>query len=123
MIYMPWLTEHDGTYYNHYNAKGGPAQTGVVTSQDLLNWKRHEKNPVIPVGATAFNSKFSADPKIFRDRDHWVCFFFVVGEGGAHIMAAYSHDLLKWTVDPEPLYKAGGNPSGLDKKRFFVVNA
>ena len=30
-------------------------------------------------------------------------------------MAAFSRDLLHWTVDPEPLYKAGGNPSGLER--------
>ena len=122
MIYMPWLTEHEGTYHSHYNAKGGPEQTGVVTSKDLLKWTRYEKNPVIPVGATVYNSVFSADPKIFRDGDHWTCFFFGVGEGGAHIMAAYSRDLFQWTVDPEPLYKAGGNPSGLDKKYAHKIS-
>ena len=114
VIYMPWLIEHEGTYYNHYNAKGGPEQIGAVTSGDLLTWTRYENNPVIPVGASPYNTAFSADPKIFWDRDHWVCFFFGVGSGGAHIMAAFSRDLYDWTVDPNPLYLAGGNPSGLD---------
>ena len=31
-------------------------------------------------------------------------------------MAAFSYDPIDWTVDPEPFYKAGGNPSGLDKQ-------
>ena len=38
--------------------------------------------------------------------------YFGVGRGGAHIMAAFSRDLVHWTADAEPLYKAGGNPSG-----------
>jgi len=58
----------------------------------------------------------TSDGKVFRDKDHWVNFFFGVGKGGAHVIAAFSRDLHHWTVDPEPLYKAGGNPSGLDKK-------
>ena len=49
-------------------------------------------------------------------------FFFGVGKGGAHIMAAFSRDLYHWTVDPEPLYKAGGNPSGLDKKYAHKIS-
>ena len=41
-------------------------------------------------------------------------FFFGVGRGGAHIMTAFSRDLYEWTVDPDPIYRSGGNPSGLD---------
>jgi len=43
-------------------------------------------------------------------------FYFGVGRGGAHIMAAFSRDLLHWTSHPEPLYKAGGHPGGLDRQ-------
>jgi hypothetical protein len=43
-------------------------------------------------------------------------FYFGVGRGGAHIMAAFSRDLVHWTAHPEPLYKAGGHPGGLDKQ-------
>ncbi len=117
-IYMPWLVEHEGCYYNFYNAaKGHTEQLGLALSDDLLAWRRHANNPVIPVGPEgSYNQKFSADGKVFRDGDHWVMFFFGVGKGGAHIMAAFSRDLLHWTVDPEPLYKPGGNPSGLDRQ-------
>ena len=31
-------------------------------------------------------------------------------------MVAFSTDLIHWTSHPEPLYKAGGNPSGLDRQ-------
>jgi predicted GH43/DUF377 family glycosyl hydrolase len=116
-IYQPWLVEHDGCFYNFYNAANGHTeQMGMATSDDFLNWKRHEDNPVIKVTPGGFDETFTSDGKVFWDTDHWVMFYFGVGQGGAHIMAAYSADLVDWTVDPEPLYKAGGNPSGLDKQ-------
>ena len=116
-IYQPWLVEHKGKYYNFYNAADGRIeQMGLALSDNILSWKRYEHNPVIPNGPEgSYNQKFSSDGKVFWDKDHWVNFFFGVGKGGAHIMAAYSRDLYHWTVDPEPLYKSGGNPSGLDK--------
>ena len=122
VIYMPWLVEHQGMFDNFYNAKGGPEQTGMATSSDLLSWTRYANNPVIPVGASIYNTSFSSDPKVFWDRDHWVCFFFGLGSGGAHIMAAFSRDLYNWTVDPVPLYLAGGNPSGLDSSYAHKIS-
>lgn len=115
-IYQPWLVEHEGKYYNLYNAADGSIeQIGVALSENLLDWKRYAQNPVLAVGAEgSYNEKFSSDIKVFRDKDHWVGFFFGVGKDGAHIMIAFSHDLYNWTIDPEPIYKAGGNPSGLD---------
>ena len=116
-IYQPWLVAHKGTYYNFYNAaNGGIEQMGLAVSDDLLEWTRYERNPVIPTGPKgSYNEKFSSDGKVFWDTDHWVNFFFGVGRDGAHVLAAFSRDLIHWTVDPEPLYKAGANPSGLDK--------
>jgi predicted GH43/DUF377 family glycosyl hydrolase len=53
--------------------------------------------------------------------------YFGVGKGGEHIMAAFSRDLLHWTAHPEPLYKAGGHPTGLDShaahKITLIYNA
>jgi hypothetical protein len=49
-------------------------------------------------------------------------FFFGVGRGGAHVMTAFSPDLLQWTVDPEPIYKSGGNPSGLDAQYAHKIS-
>jgi len=122
-IYMPWLLEHEGKFYNMYNAKGKVEQLGLASSKDLLTWKRYENNPVIPVGPKgSYNDRFSADAKIFRDGNHWTCFFFGVGRGAAHIMVAFSQDLYQWTVDPEPLYKGGGNPSGLDKQYAHKIS-
>jgi hypothetical protein len=109
--------EHEGKYYNFYNAKRMPEwveQIGLATSTDLFDWKRHKGNPVVRVRPDSYDSDFVADGKVFRDGNHWTMFYFGVGKGGAHIMVAFSRDLVRWTSDPEPLYKAGGNPSGLD---------
>ena len=123
-IYQPWLVEHEGRYYNFYNAANGSIeQIGLAFSDDLLHWQRYGNNPVIPHGGEgSYNEKFSSDGKVFRDGDHWVMFFFGVGKGGAHIMAAYSYDLLNWTVDPEPLYKNGGHPEGLDSQYAHKIS-
>lgn len=117
-IYAPWLIEHDGKFWNFYNAaKGGMEQMGIVTSTDMLHWTRYAGNPIVRNGAPgSYNEQFCSDGKVLRDGDHWVMFYFGVGQGGAHIMAAFSRDLLHWTSHPDPLYKAGGNPSGLDKQ-------
>ena len=123
-IYQPWLLEYKGSYYDFYNAANGSVeQTGLALSDDLFAWERYAHNPVIPIGPKgSYNEKFSSDPKVFRDHDHWVCFFFGVGHQGAHIMIAFSRDLYHWTVDPEPLYKAGGNPSGIDGKYAHKIS-
>lgn len=116
-IYQPWLVEHDSRFYNFYNAaNGGIEQTGIAFSDDLLTWRRHTANPVVAVRPGGYDSEFASDPKVFRDGDHWTMIYFGVGRGGAHIMAAFSRDLLHWTSHPEPLYIADGNPSGLDKQ-------
>jgi hypothetical protein len=64
-IYQPWLVEHEGRYYNFYNAaEGGVEQSGVAFSENLLDWRRHPQNPVIPVGPKgSFNE---ASPPIPR---------------------------------------------------------
>jgi hypothetical protein len=116
-IYQPWLVEHRGRFFSFYNAaNAGTEQTGLAFSTDLLNWMRYPANPVIRNRADGYDANFASDPKVFRDGDHWTMFYFGVGHGGAHIMAAFSRDLVHWTAHPEPLYKAGGNPSGLDKQ-------
>jgi hypothetical protein len=49
-------------------------------------------------------------------------FYFGVGKGGAHILAAFSRDLRHWTSHPEPLYKAGGHPGGLDAQYAHKIS-
>ena len=116
-IYQPWLVENEGRFYNYYNAAdGGREQMGLATSTNLLDWTRHDGNPVVRNRSGGYDAEFCSDGKVFRDGDHWVMFYFGVGKGGAHIMIAFSRDLRNWTAHPEPLYKAGGHPGGLDKQ-------
>ncbi len=122
-IYQPWLVEYRGRFFDFYNAaNGGTEQTGLAFSTDLLQWMRYPANPVIRNREGGFDAQFASDPKVFRDDDHWTLFYFGVGRGGAHIMAAFSRDLVHWTADAEPLYKAGGNPSGLDQQYAHKVS-
>lgn len=123
-VYQPWLLEHDGKFFDFYNAANGSIeQTGVATSTDLVNWERYAGNPIVRNGAEgSYDEQFCSDPKVFRDGDHWMMIYFGVGHGGAHIMAAFSKDLLHWTKLEEPLYKAGGHPGGLDAKYAHKIS-
>lgn len=122
-IYQPWLVEHNGTFYNFYNAAHGSVeQTGLATSDDLFHWRRFPGNPVVRNTPGGYDEQFCSDPKVFRDGDHWTMLYFGVGKGGAHIMAAFSRDLRNWTKDPEPLYRAGGHPEGLDRQYAHKVS-
>jgi len=122
-IYQPWLLEHRGRFFNFYNAaRGHVEQMGVAFSADLLNWMRYPANPVLRNRKGGYDERFCSDGKVFRDGDHWTMFYFGVGRGGAHIMIAFSRDLVHWTAHPEPLYKAGGNPSGLDKRYAHKIS-
>lgn len=116
-IYQPWLVEHAGVFYNFYNAKEMPQwieQIGGASSTDLTHWTRFPQNPLICVCPGGYDEQFASDGKVFRDGNHWTMFYFGVGRGGAHIMVAFSRDLTHWTAHPEPLYRAGGHPGGLD---------
>jgi alpha-L-rhamnosidase len=122
-IYEPWLVEHDGKFYDFYNAANGSIeQMGFAVSTDLVNWTRHPDNPVVRNRPGGYDEQFCSDGKVFRDGDHWVMIYFGVGHDGAHIMVAFSRDLVHWFSHPEPLYKAGGNPSGLDKQYAHKVS-
>lgn len=122
-IYQPWLVEHQGRFFNFYNAaNGGQEQTGLAFSTDLLNWMRYPANPIVGSRPGGYDERFASDPKVFRDGDHWTMIYFGVGRGGAHIMAAFSRDLVHWTAHAEPLYKAGGNPSGIDKQYAHKIS-
>lgn len=124
-IFQPCLVEIGGTYYDFYNAGGttGTEQSGVATSTNLLDWVRYAENPVIKNGNSAFDTTMASDPKVFRDGDHWTMIYFGLGTNGhADIMAAFSTDLFHWTASPEPLYAAGGNPSGLDSQYAHKIS-
>ena len=96
----------------------GLASTNQPKSLNFIAQYRnlgYSGNPVLRVRPQGYDEDFASDPKVFRDGDHWAMFYFGVSRDRAHIMVAFSHDLLHWTPHPEPLYKAGGHPGGLDK--------
>jgi len=108
--------EHQGLFYNFYNAaNGGIEQMGLVLSTDLIHWVRYPLNPVLRNRDGGYDANLCSDGKVFRDGDHWTMFYFGVGRGGAHIMVAFSRDLIHWFAHEEPLYLAGGHPGGLDE--------
>jgi len=114
-IYQPWLVEYAGKFYNYYNAANGPLeQIGLALSNDLLHWSRYAGNPVIRNRSDCDDAVMAADGKVFRDGDHWVMFYFGARHGKAHVMVAFSRDLLHWTARREPILRAGGHPDGLD---------
>jgi predicted GH43/DUF377 family glycosyl hydrolase len=124
-IYQPWLVEHEGTYYNFYNAaEGGQEQSGLALSNDLVHWVRYPFNPVVGNRRGEWDENFASDPKVYRDGDHWTMLYFGVSwaRGGACIMAAFSRDLVHWTANPKPLYVPGGHPTGLDKEHAHKVS-
>ncbi len=122
-IYQPWLVEFKTRYFNFYNAaNGGTEQSGLAFSTDLLNWMRYPANPVIHNRKGGFDEGMASDPKVFKDGDHWTMFYFGLGKGGAHIMVAFSRDIVHWSSHPEPLYKAGAHPDGLDKEHAHKIS-
>jgi hypothetical protein len=124
-IYQPWLVEHEGTYYNYYNAAcGGQEQSGLALSNDLIHWTRYPFNPIIQNRPGQWDENFASDPKVYRDGDHWTMIYFGVSwaQGGACIMIAFSRDLVHWTANPEPIYLAGGHPGGLDIEHAHKVS-
>lgn len=124
-IYQPWLFEtKDGRYLNFYNAKtmipDWTEQIGLAKSEDLIHWRRHDSNPIICVRSSGdgHDARFAADAKVYRlDEELHVMFYFGVNvKWHASIMVAYSSDLKHWVADPEPLYRWGGHPGGLDEE-------
>jgi predicted GH43/DUF377 family glycosyl hydrolase len=115
--------EFRGRFFDFYNAAHKHhEQTGVAFSTDLIHWIHYPANPIVRNRAGGYDAGFCSDPKVYRDGDHWTMFYFGVGHGTASIMIAFSRDLMHWTADADPLYKGGGNPSGLDKQYAHKIS-
>jgi predicted GH43/DUF377 family glycosyl hydrolase len=52
----------------------------------------------------------------------YYCFYNAAQEKVEQLGVALSNDLLHWTADPEPLYKFGGHPTGLDQKYAHKIS-
>ena len=121
-LYKSCLLEHEGTFYLFYNAKTADSprteQTGVATSKDLVNWRRHAGNPVVKVGPKgSFDDRFCSDPCVLRMGDVWAMFFFTLStDGYARESVAFSEDLLHWEKSGEILLDVG--PAGAIDSRY-----
>eukprot|EP00039_Didymoeca_costata_P023566 m.7531 g.7531 ORF g.7531 m.7531 type:complete len:475 (-) comp3729_c0_seq2:12-1436(-) len=145
VVYQPNLALHNGTVYNYYNAAGvnqrgqNAEETGVAfcaldkfpcidNSHNESLWIRYPGNPVLPSGPPgAFDTGMASDPKVFWDDEAqaWVMFYFGLGDGSdghADILIAFSTDMVHWDRDPEPLYKAGGHPKGIDSQYAHKIS-
>lgn len=106
-------------YYLFYNAKNEDKewieQTGMAVSEDLLNWTRCQKNPLICVEPDRWDSRFVSDPCIYRDNGIWLNFYFGFDNRHAQEGLAYSSDLVHWQKIDSPII-THGRPGELDAK-------
>lgn len=129
-LYKCCLIEHEEEFWMFYNAKGDgnwpwKEETGLARSTDLMQWKRHDANPIMGCRPDSFYSLFNSDPCIRYDGQRWLNFGF--GFDGVHAqgLLATSEDLLHWDVITQPLLPHGGK-GDIDEihahKSFVVVH-
>ncbi|MFD2117839.1 family 78 glycoside hydrolase catalytic domain [Paenibacillus yanchengensis] len=111
-LYKECLVEHEGQFYLFYNAKNQDhgrwiEQTGIAMSTDLINWTRHQQNPVLPVTEGAWDSGFASDPCVLQDGSRWVMFYFGFDFKKAQEGIAISDNLLDWEKYEQPIIEVG----------------
>jgi predicted GH43/DUF377 family glycosyl hydrolase len=117
------VTGHNFIMY--YNARGdslkpakGAERIGMAVSDDMKNWKRYGKNPLLN------NHKgITGDPYIQRINDTWVMFYFgAFWKPGAFNRFAVSNDLVHWNDwKGEDLIKSSEPYDDLFAHKSFVV--
>jgi predicted GH43/DUF377 family glycosyl hydrolase len=95
------LTGHEFVmYYNAYgdsiNPKKGAERIGMAVSDDMVNWKRYLKDPVLN-----HHRGITGDATLQKMGDLWVMFYFGAfwpeGRKDAFDRFACSYDLVNWT--------------------------
>lgn len=102
--------KHTGkNFVMYYNAAGDTARyesIGMAVSDDMVNWKRYGKDPLI---SRYKNGTICGDAQITRIGNIYVMFYFGAfwnGDGHAYDRFACSYDLIHWTNwDGEDLIK------------------
>mmetsp|Transcript_95052 Transcript_95052/g.167872 ORF Transcript_95052/g.167872 Transcript_95052/m.167872 type:complete len:395 (-) Transcript_95052:35-1219(-) len=145
VVYQPYLVEFNETMWDFYNAAGtnqyghlaeesGVANLaskdfpGIDVTKNLSLWSLNPASPLISSGPPgSSDTNMASDPKVFWDelQKVWVMFYFGSGDatdGHADIMVAFSRDLIHWEKDEEPLYRAGGHPSGIDAQHAHKIS-
>ena len=94
-------------YIDYYNAGSAPEQICTAFSHDLLNWTRHDNNPIIGTTQTnegMWGQHISGDPNnIQKICGVWVMFYFTDTPDGFLDSFAVSDDLLNWKKSHIPL--------------------
>lgn len=96
-FWAPHVVLHQGVYYMYYCAGSLEGSTKyrihLATSKDLVNWTKHEKNPMVVDGFDA------RDPMVLRVGEEWVMYYTCnsTPAGGNHCVACvHSEDLIHW---------------------------
>lgn len=145
VVYHPYLVEANGTMWDFYNARGINQYGKVAEESGAVNldskdfpgfdiatnkslWQLNPASPMIPSGPRgSSDTRKASDPKVFWDAKQqvWVMFYFGLGDAThdhADILVAFSKDLVHWEKDEEPLYRAGGHPSGIDATHAHKIS-
>jgi beta-fructofuranosidase len=73
------------------------AEAADPADPDLISWRKHPANPVIPDSPPGMEVEGFRDPFIWREDDGWYCVVGsgIIGEGG-NILLYRSQDLVTW---------------------------
>ena len=116
-IWAPHVIHHKGTYYMFYTSvnKQVSQSISLVTSKDLFNWKKHDKNPVVTLEGAEWASwrrdgwADFRDPAILKDGDTFYMYCTVYAKDGrGTVSVCKSRDLFNWTT---PTIAAVGKPA------------
>jgi len=95
-LWAPYVIFNDGLYYMYYcagDSDHAKYKIHLATSNDLVTWTRHPKNPMVVDGYDA------RDPFVTRVNGKWALYYTANSSpsGGHHVVASVtSDDLVTW---------------------------
>lgn len=116
-IWTGSVVEHDGAYHlfytGHHVGADNPQTICLATSDDLVHFTKHAANPLVAPPAWCEPVDWR-DPYVFWN-DEEQCWWMLIAARLADgppwrrgcIVLATSSDLVRWTVEDEPLYAPG----------------
>lgn len=114
-VWAPHVIRHKGLYYMFYCGGGerhDQYRIQLAVSEDLWNWRRHERNPMVVDGFDA------RDPMVLHANGQWILYYTGNSHpaGGHHVVyAVTSQDLVHWEnrreVFRHPLIGTYGGPT------------
>jgi hypothetical protein len=121
-VWAPHVIRHDGLYWMYYcagGAKHDEYRIHLAVSEDLWNWQRHDRNPMVVDGFDA------RDPMVLRIGNVWVMYYTGNSKpaGGHHVVyAVTSKDLVHWSDRKEVFRHSQVGTYGGPTESPFVVN-